>query len=115
MCAFNRALILCIGNIVHLEQLLQFVMQMAADCSDSPSQKGAFTFLGRCVAAWAHPTSETPIPLERFIYDHLVPLIFKVPSMPQFNIKDGQVAVVGVLYILIWDSILTLLSRLATK
>lgn len=78
----------------HLEPLLEFVMQMASDVTDPQSQKSAFTFLGRCVAAWAPLVPEsgrsTAPGLERFIYDHLVPLIFKVPSMPEFNVKDAQ-------------------------
>jgi exportin-T len=80
------------------------MLSIAEDISDPSSEKAAFVFLGRCVQAWGQidPTSSvaghTPQPemqgtlpgFDQFIYQRLIPTAFRVPSLPAFNIKDGQ-------------------------
>jgi exportin-T len=65
----------------------------AEDLSDPTSQKAAFVFFERGVAAWGALDGGLP-GFERYIYEHLLPVSFKVPAAPQFNIKDGQMLVV---------------------
>lgn len=83
--------------------------QLAEDLADPSSQKAAFTFLGRCVSVWGQPPTQAGVAngsepsqglpgFERFIYDQLVPSAFKVLSSPQFNVKDGQMLTVSLLY-----------------
>jgi len=77
-------------------------MLITQDVTDPQSEKFAFQFLARCISTWARPTDGTngisstdSIPgFERFVYEHVFPLAFKVPSMPEFNIKDGQMVTV---------------------
>jgi exportin-T len=79
------------------------VMLLSQDVNDPQSEKFAFQFLARCISIWARPTdaangldaSESIPGFERFVYEHLIPLAFKVPSMPEFNIKDGQMVTVS--------------------
>ena len=77
------------------------MLRIAEDPSDPSSEKAAFSFLGRCITVWAEP-AKTPgehqvLPgFERFVYERVVPTAFAVLSLPQFNIKDGQIVVVSV-------------------
>ncbi|KAH9849715.1 ARM repeat-containing protein [Lenzites betulinus] len=86
-------------NKGQLEGLLESMLRLAEDPSDPSSEKAAFSFFGRCVTAWAEPP-KTPegqqvFPgFERFIYERVIPTAFAVLSLPQFNIKDGQIVVV---------------------
>ncbi|RDX57282.1 ARM repeat-containing protein [Lentinus brumalis] len=86
-------------NKGQLEGLLESMLRLAEDPSDPSSEKAAFSFLGRCVTVWAEPP-KTPggqqvFPgFERFVYERVVPSAFAVLSLPQFNIKDGQIVVV---------------------
>jgi len=89
-------------NKPHFERLLEMVMLIAQDVTDPQSEKFAFQFLARSVSTWARPTesangvdSADTIPgFERFVYEHVFPLAFKVPSLPEFNMKDGQMVTV---------------------
>lgn len=95
-------------NKGRFENLLESMEQLATDLSDPGSAKAAFTFLGRCVSVWGRRPEEIAangngnalagaqsLPgFERFIYEQLVPLAFKVLSLPNFNIKDGQMLMV---------------------
>jgi exportin-T len=96
------------GNKGGFEALLENMQHLAEDVSDPSSARTAFTFLGRCVTVWGQPESTfTTVNgngstdshglagFERFIYEQLVPSAFRVPSLPQFNIKDGQMLVVS--------------------
>lgn len=90
------------GNKGRLEQLLSSMQSFAEDIGDPSSQKAAFTFLGRSVMVWAQPETngttqgqETLPGFERFVYERLVPIAFSIPSLPSFNIKDGQMLVVS--------------------
>ena len=89
-----------VGNKAQLENLLESMLRLAEDPSDPTSEKAAFSFLGRCMTVWAEPP-KTPgaqqvLPgFERFIYERVVPTAFAVLSLPQFNIKDGQIVVVS--------------------
>ncbi|KAF9468102.1 armadillo-type protein [Collybia nuda] len=82
------------------ETLIESMQRLAEDVTDPPSQKVAFTFLNRCVSTWGQPsndgqTAQDGLPgFERFIYEQLVPTAFRVPSLPEFNLKDGQMMVV---------------------
>jgi len=83
---------------------------LAEDVSDPGNEKAAFTFLTRCVTAWAqstlppppttngsnrNPLNDVGLPgFERYIYERLIPTAFRVPSTPDLNLKDGQVTVV---------------------
>ncbi|KAH9903044.1 ARM repeat-containing protein [Cubamyces lactineus] len=86
-------------NKAQLENLLESMLRLAEDPSDPASEKAAFSFLGRCTTVWAEapkaPGSQQVLPgFERFIYERAVPTAFAVLSLPQFNIKDGQIVVV---------------------
>jgi exportin-T len=97
------------GNKAVFEPLLESMEHLAEDTSDAQSEKAAFIFLRHCVNVWGQPLEGTPstskgpaeapsqgLPgFERFIYERLVPTAFRVPSSPQFNLKDGQVLVVS--------------------
>lgn len=85
------------------------MQRLAEDVSDPASQKAAFTFLGRCVGIWGRSEqmtsaaqsngdvdSQQSLPgFERFVYERLIPTAFAVPSLPAFNLKDGQMLVVS--------------------
>jgi len=87
-------------NNAQLERLLAIMRQMVEDVSDPASQKAALTFFGRSVAVWAQPavngaTQTQALPgFERFIYETVIPTAFGVLSLPQFNIRDGQMLTV---------------------
>ncbi|KAI0049750.1 KapM protein [Auriscalpium vulgare] len=93
-------------NKDQFEPLLQSMLQLASDVSDPQSQRAAFTFLGRSVGIWgklssdgtangdAVPGSQSLPGFERFIYESVVPTAFRVLSLSELNIKDGQVLVV---------------------
>jgi hypothetical protein len=74
------------------------MQQLVEDVQDPGSQKVAVVFLSRCVVFWGQPDlpANQNLPgFERFIYERLVPTAFHVPSLPNFNLKDGQVTVVS--------------------
>lgn len=82
------------------------MQRLAEDVSDPASEKAAILFLSRAASTWGqHIASPSPsengqtsggLPgFDRFIYEHLVPIAFRVPSSPQFNMKDGQMMVVS--------------------
>ena len=88
------------------------MQSLAENVSDPVSQRAAFTFLGRCVSIWGQVQPATPdgndltqsrgVPgFERFVYERLVPAAFSVLSSPLFNLKDGQMLVVGIIHIFI--------------
>ncbi|KAL0575167.1 pre-tRNA nuclear export protein, partial [Marasmius crinis-equi] len=97
-------------NNSSFDSLMETMRILAEDTTDPPNEKAAFTFLSRCVTAWAQPTPPAPTsngntnhnPLndmalpgyERYIYERFVPSAFRVPSTPSLNLKDGQVTVV---------------------
>ncbi|KDQ59267.1 hypothetical protein JAAARDRAFT_127823 [Jaapia argillacea MUCL 33604] len=91
-------------NKSRFESLVGSMERIAQDLSDTTSAKSAFAFLGRCVVVWGQPVPPVPngaaaVPqalpgFEQFIYERLVPMSFKVISLPQFNIKDGQILVI---------------------
>lgn len=89
-------------NSSNFEVLLESMQRLAEDVSDPASEKTAIMFLNRSVTVWGQPSSsengrETGHGLpgfERFIYERLVQTCFRVPSLPQFNLKDGQMMVV---------------------
>lgn len=94
------------GNKGIFEDLLNSVVRIAQDFSDNNGQKLAFSFLSRAVTIWGQPSSNEvtnghgvtleQVPgFERFVYEQLVPVAFKVPSAPEFNVKDGQMMVVS--------------------
>ena len=76
------------------------MLRLAEDPSDPTSEKAAFQFLSRCVSVWAEPPkapgAQQVVPgFERFVYERMVPTAFADLSLPQFNIKDGQIVVVS--------------------
>lgn len=84
------------------------MLQLAGDGSDTQSQKAAFAFLSKSVSVWGQPPSDATngevvpgsqgVPgFERFVYENVVPTAFAVLSLPDLNIKDGQVLVVSVI------------------
>lgn len=102
-----------VGNKTRLEAILGYVLQVAEDLSDPASQRLAFAFLTKCADVWAREAKLDNLPVnghapppetrdrvarlpgfEQFIYDRIVPAAFRVPSSPNFNIKDGQMLVV---------------------
>jgi len=120
-----------VGNKTRFEPLLESMMRLAGDLSDPYSQKAAFLFLTRSVGTWGQPVpgssangdgqleSEGLPGFDRFIYENVVPLAFRVLSTPEFNIKDGQVIVVifhcSVLDFKKCPLILHLLRRFSTR
>ncbi|KAF8149977.1 ARM repeat-containing protein [Crassisporium funariophilum] len=91
-------------NSSTFERLIETMQQLAEDVSDPTSQKVALTFLSRCVQIWGQHVGDSSVPMsnpdrglpgfDRFIYERLVPTAFRVPSLPNFNPKDGQMMVV---------------------
>lgn len=84
-------------NAAGFEQLIETMQRLVEDVQDPGSQKVAVVFLSRCVVFWGQPDlpANQSLPgFERFIYERLVPTAFHVPSLPNFNLKDGQVTVV---------------------
>jgi len=92
-------------NKDNFEPLLKIMLQLAGDTSDTQSQRIAFTFLSKSVNVWGRPLSDASngdivpgsqgVPgFERFVYENVVPTAFAVLSLPELNIKDGQVLVV---------------------
>lgn len=91
-------------NKNRFEPLLENMLQLAGDVSDPYSERAAFTFLGRSINVWGQPlnaatrdSSATSLGLqgfERIIYENIVPAAFRVLSLPEFNIKDGQILMV---------------------
>ena len=74
------------------------MQRLVEDLQDPGSQKVAVMFLSRCVVFWGQPDlpANQSLPgFELFIYKRLVPTAFRVPSLPNFNLKDGQVTVVS--------------------
>ena len=84
-----------IGNSAGFERLIETMQQLIEDVSDPGSQKVAVIFLSRCVTAWGRESNEALPGFDRFIYERLVPTAFRVPSLPGFNPKDGQMMVVS--------------------
>jgi len=89
------------------------MLQLAGDVSDPQSQRAAFTFLSKSVGVWGQPlpdgnTGEIEpgsqgVPgFERFVYENVVPTAFGVLSLPELNIKDGQVLVVRKFRFFLW-------------
>jgi exportin-T len=81
------------------------MLQLAGDTSDTQSQRAAVSFLSKSVNVWGQPLlgaangEAVPGPLgvpgfERFVYEGIVPTAFAVLSLPDLNVKDGQVIVV---------------------
>lgn len=93
-------------NKDNFESLLQSMLQLAGDGSDTQSQRTSFAFLSKSVNVWGQPPSDHAtngeivpgsqgVPgFERFVYENVVPTAFAVLSLPDLNIKDGQVIVV---------------------
>ncbi|PFH52965.1 hypothetical protein AMATHDRAFT_55850 [Amanita thiersii Skay4041] len=88
-------------NMNGFQTLLGNLLQLAEDISDSASQKAAITFLGRSVSVWGQPVTHglgngqmEGLLGFSFIYERLIPLAFRVPSHPDFNVKDGQMTTV---------------------
>lgn len=85
------------------------ILQVLDNLSDPPSQKAALIFFQRCVSVWGRLPGQPSVEddeannslpgFERFIYERLVPALFRVPSLPGFNIKDGQVMMVSLVII----------------
>jgi hypothetical protein len=85
------------------------MLQLAGDGSDTQSQRTSFAFLSKSVNVWGQPPSDHAtngeivpgsqgVPgFERFVYENVVPTAFAVLSLPDLNIKDGQVIVVSVI------------------
>jgi exportin-T len=87
-----------IGNSAGFERLIETMQQLIEDISDPGSQKVAVIFLSRCVTVWGRETNEALPGFDRFIYERLVPTAFRVPSLPGFNTKDGQMMVVSLFH-----------------
>lgn len=88
-------------NSESFERLLDNVRQQSEDISDPVNQKAALLFLNKAVMIWGRMVQNIPngmeagLPgFERFIYERLVPAVFRVPSIPGFNSKDGQMLVI---------------------
>ncbi|KAJ7035025.1 armadillo-type protein [Mycena alexandri] len=93
-------------NSGRFDSLMESMLSIAGDLSDPPCQKAALLFLSRSVTTWGQPASTAPngnglnaedksLPgFEQYIYERILPTVFRVPSLPEFNLKDaahGQV------------------------
>jgi exportin-T len=84
------------------------MLQLSGDVSDSQSQRAALAFLSKSVNIWGQPLPAAAngeivpgVPgFERFVYENVVPTAFAVLSLPELNIKDGQVLVVRLILFL---------------
>ncbi|KAJ3766289.1 armadillo-type protein [Lentinula raphanica] len=97
-------------NNASFNSLMETMQVLAEDTSDPPNQKATFNLLSRCVSVWAQPNFVPPtsngnsnhntlndvgIPgFERYVYERLLPIAFGIPSLPNLNLKDGQVTTV---------------------
>ncbi|KAJ7707736.1 armadillo-type protein [Mycena rosella] len=81
------------------DSLMETMLRIAGDISDPPSEKAALMFLNRSIAIWGQPTASEPngsrhaveqnLPgFQQYIYERIVPAVFRVPSVPEFNLKD---------------------------
>ncbi len=87
------------------------MLQLSGDGSDTQSQRAAFAFLSKSVTVWGQPSdaangevvpgSQGVPGFECFVYENVVPTSFAVLSLPDLNIKDGQVIVVRVTALLL--------------
>jgi hypothetical protein len=76
------------------------MLRIAGDISDPPSEKAALVFLNRSIAIWGQPLSpelngggqageQRGLPgFDQYIYERVIPTVFRVPSLPEFNLKD---------------------------
>ncbi|KAJ7903544.1 armadillo-type protein [Mycena olivaceomarginata] len=89
-------------NLGGFDSLMESMLGIAGDISDPPCQKAALTFLNRCITIWGQPASsangtaeQKGLPgFEQYIYERVVATVFRIPSLPEFNLKDaghGQV------------------------
>ena len=92
--------------------LIETMQQLIEDVSDPGSQKVAVIFLSRCVTAWGRETNQALPGFDRFIYERLVPTAFRVPSLPGFNAKDGQMMVVSLFHTFVFYCTLNYLYSL---
>ena len=82
-----------VGNKGSFEALLAHMQKLAEDVLDPASVRSSLMFLGRCVNVWGQPAAASTDALassalpgfERIIYEQLLPLAFRIPSLPQFN------------------------------
>ena len=95
--------------------LIETMQQLIEDVSDPGSQKVAVIFLSRCVTAWGRETNQALPGFDRFIYERLVPTAFRVPSLPGFNAKDGQMMVVSLFHTFVFYCTLNYLFILTHK
>ncbi|KAJ7475824.1 armadillo-type protein [Mycena latifolia] len=78
------------------DSLMETMLRIAGDISDPPSEKAALVFLTRSIAIWGQPVASEPngneqncLPgFEQYLYDHIVTTVFRIPSLPEFNLKD---------------------------
>ena len=97
------------GNAPEFPSLVSGIIDLAAETSHPPTQRSAFTILGRfilhfgapegttiVIKNWSKQSSTEEIPshylpgFETVIYEKLIPLAFDVPVSVGFNVKDGQ-------------------------
>ncbi|KAK7033114.1 Exportin-T [Favolaschia claudopus] len=80
------------------DSLMESMLTMAGDLSDPTCQKAALGFLNRSITTWGQPASSVGngdtepkgIPgFEQYIYERIVPNVFRVPSLAEFNLKDA--------------------------
>ncbi|KAJ6513272.1 armadillo-type protein [Mycena sanguinolenta] len=85
-------------NLGGFDSLMESMLGIAADISDTTCEKAALTFLNRCITIWGQPTSSAAngtaehkgLPgFEQYIYERIVTTVFRVPSLPEFNLKDA--------------------------
>lgn len=86
-----------LGNRGGFDSLMETMLRIAGDISDPLSEKAALVFLNRCIAVWGQPIYPTPngateqngLPgFEQYIYERFITIAFRVPSLPDFNLKD---------------------------
>ncbi|KAJ7170663.1 armadillo-type protein [Mycena crocata] len=79
------------------DSLMETMLRIASDISDPVSAKAALVFLNRSITIWGQPLSSATngaagqhsLPgFEQYVYERFVTTAFRIPSLPEFNLKD---------------------------
>ncbi|KAG0141009.1 hypothetical protein CROQUDRAFT_52387 [Cronartium quercuum f. sp. fusiforme G11] len=90
-----HAVFLTERNLCHLESILQTITQQVGSEDALPSDlRLGIGVLHRLASTWLKPcqsTEPSPVPgFERFLYDHVIPLCFSLPTRSKFDWSDAE-------------------------
>ncbi|KAJ7066937.1 armadillo-type protein [Mycena amicta] len=85
-------------NQIGFDALMESMLQIAGDLSDPVCQRIGLQFLVRAATLWGQPAAANDsepaaehkgLPgFEQYMYKRILPAVFQVPSLPDFNLKD---------------------------